>query len=240
MNKTVLAPMVAFCVLGVSEPDKSPREILEYLDLSVESQPVEMIFKISKLNQGDTRRFTLKDDGISRNVLYFHDSRQKGQKILTTENGLWFISDRTRKAIKIPAIQKLFGDASIGDVSRLRFSQDYVVESTAVQEGDGATGSLILKLRSKQSSATYHRITLSVDGSTFLPQEAELYAPSGKHMKTVIYRTIELYRNKPMIQEWDILDPGVEGEITRLTIEKIEPIEAKPIEFTRKYLQLVR
>ncbi|WP_448548279.1 outer membrane lipoprotein-sorting protein [Thalassotalea fusca] len=209
-------------------------KILNFLDKGkAEGTPFQLLMSVDDLTSGTSQQYRMKDDGNTRTVLEFLDKRQRGQKILSTENDIWFFSTRTRRAIKIPPIQKLFGDASIGDVSRLRYTLDY--EPIAlIHDKD----TIKLTLNSKQASATYHQIELWVSGSEFLPKKANLFAASGKMLKTVNFVDVEIVEGTPVVNRWQLSKPGQASKITQVTSSEFAYIKASDIEFTKSYLEL--
>jgi len=233
MNKIIILLML-FPITGLTG-EKSNIEILEYLDYSNDKYSIQMLISILKKSDLTEQNFELKDNGDSKTVLSFLDKRQKGQKILTTNKGMWFISNKTRRAIRIPAIQKLFGDASVGDVSRLSYSRDYSLVDSEFE----SNSVLYLKLKSKSLAATYHLVDLYVDRLTYFPVRANFYAASGKHLKSVNYVEVGLYHDKPFPTHWRITTVGT-GKSTEIKINQINEIETHPREFTKKYLQLVK
>lgn len=149
---------------------------------------------------------------------------QRGQKFLTTDSGLFFYAPRTRRAIRLTPLQTLLGKASIGDLSRIRFSHDY---DAAVLEGGTddcpARNCIALELRSRSEAATYAKITLLAarqDGR-YVPLKAMLYVASGKLLKIATFDPAK--GGLPPTTRY--ADPQRAGEETRVVFEKVRAAE---------------
>lgn len=213
---------------------KLANKILHFLDKGkANGKPFELTMSIENLKSNKRQTFKMKDDGESNTVLEFLDKRQRGQKILSTENDIWFFSKRTRRAIKIPPIQRLFGDASIGDISRLRYSLDYVPIGLS-KEND----LIKLSLKSNSPASTYHSVELWVKETTHLPHKAKLYAASGKLLKSALFIDVELIDDTPVINRWQLSTAQDANKITQVTSANFNYIKANAIEFTKSYLEL--
>ncbi len=211
------------------------QSIIDYIDKGRSADsPFEIILKVTKESDRSAFSYRLVDNGKDRSVLYFLDKRQQGQKVLATDKETWFFSNRTRRAIKIPAAQKLFGDASIGDIARLRFSVDYVPTAVSA-EGE----ELILSLTSKHPAATYQTVKLKVGKTDRLPLEAQFYAASGKHLKTAIFTVVSIEDDTPVINEWKLFTPGREKSATLVQASDFALVSLPAIAFTKPYLSLM-
>ncbi len=133
-------------------------------------------------------RYVVKSNGDGPVLVEAISHDQRGQKFLTTDSGIFFFAPRTRRAIRITPLQVLRGQASVGDIARLRFAADYEPGSTE-DENCRPERCLPLLLTSKNESSTYARITLYVAHlrSGFSPRQANLFLASGRLAKKVIY-----------------------------------------------------
>jgi len=210
------------------------QQILAFIDSGKTAEkPFELRLTVSNSGTGKAISYKMKDDGKTNTILEFLDKRQRGQKVLSTKDDIWFFAKRTRRAIKIPPIQRLYGDASVGDISRLRFAVDY----QAVGLSDHQEG-LQLELLSNSRASTYQRILLWVDHKQHLPVKAHLFAASGKHIKTLEFIQTDLVDGVPILRSWEIFDPSRADKRTRVETFDFKYISASPIEFTKSYLEL--
>lgn len=191
----------------------------------------ETVMEVSNEKKDSVFKYRLVDNGKDRSILYFLDDRQKGQRILVTEEETWFFTNRTKRAIKIPSIQKLFGDASIGDIARLRFSKDYEAEAITCSESVCQ-----LELKSINEQSTYAAITLDVDAQSWLPISAELYAASGKQLKSMRFTSVRIEDNTPVIDEWLLYSPGRPEDATKINASSFVLVSLPSVTFTKSYL----
>lgn len=210
------------------------QRILEYIDQGrAAKSPFQVKLKIIKQTDQTSFSYRLVDDGKSRSVLYFLDKHQRGQKVLATEDETWFFSNRTRRAIKIPAVQTLFGDASIGDIARIRFSADYAPTSLE-QDAELTT----LSLSSKHPAATYQAVVLTLNRANNLPQQAKFFAASGKHLKTADFTEVSIEQGIPVIHEWKLYSPDNMHSATIVQSSDFEEVSVPAVAFTKPYLEL--
>ncbi|MDP4535117.1 outer membrane lipoprotein-sorting protein [Alkalimonas collagenimarina] len=211
------------------------QQIIAYIDKGrAADSPFEVRLDVTRTSEQKSFSYRLVDDGKSRSILYFLDKDQRGQKVLATEDETWFFSNRTRRAIKIPAAQTLFGDASIGDIARIRFAADYTPISLA-QDGEH----YILSLNSTHPAATYQRVIMTVRRADSLPLQAEFFAASGRHMKTARFTRVSVEQDIPVFHEWELFTPGNEQSVTIVRSSHFQEISIPAVAFTKSYLELM-
>lgn len=120
-----------------------------------------------------------------------NDGEQRGQKYLSTPNGYWLYAPRTKRALRLTPLQLLRGQASIGDVSRLSYADDYTAAfaERPRQTVDGVD-CWVLLLRARSPQSTYASIVLAVNRATGGPVRAQLNAQSGRLLKTATFGPI--------------------------------------------------
>jgi len=144
-------------------------------------------------------------------VSYLEPKRERGKALLMNQLNLWFLTNSSRKPIRITPQQRLLGDASNGDVASTDFSGDYTATYSTLTSPDLSV--IVLQLDAKPSSiAAYERIILFVDRDTFKPLSSEFYAKSGKKLKTAYYEEFS---------KLDDVGGGVQGksQLTKIRIE---------------------
>lgn len=110
------------------------------------------------------------------------DGANKGNRILLSHKGMFIATKNSSRAIRITPIQRLLGQASYGDLAGLHFSKNYTPSILKQTEN-----TFILELIAKKSSATYHKIILSIDKKNQQPIDAMAYLISGKLYKKMHY-----------------------------------------------------
>nr|PZN76166.1 MAG: hypothetical protein DIU56_14780 [Pseudomonadota bacterium] len=223
-----------------SLPD--PEEILHFLEgarASGEPSQVELSLTTVEPRGTVTRRYRVLDDGVANTVVQFLDPLDRGQRMLATPEDIWFITPRIRRAIRIPPAQRLFGEASYGDLARVRWAQDYDAEFDSPHE-ESADGEMRwrLLLKARRTSATYRTIRVRVTQDTWLPRGAEFYVASGKLLKTAEFPDARVEHGRLRIDTWVFRSTDAPHRHTVLRIESVEPKRFPEAMFTRRYLEL--
>ena len=97
---------------------------------------------------------------------------------------MWFYASKTRRAIKIPSIQRVFGEASYGDLTQLSLSQDYILDGSVCEEVMDDKSVLRIPLVAKSDEETYAKLSLIVDAENRVPVGVDYFVASGKHIKS--------------------------------------------------------
>jgi len=122
-----------------------------------------------------------------RSLVVFKSAGELGQKVLMLDDKFWIILPNTRRPIRITPMQKLLGEASVGDIATLTWSEDYdgtIIEHNITEQG---INSIKLDLNSTRKGTTYHRIELFLNQKDYFPIKANLYLKSGKLAKEAYY-----------------------------------------------------
>lgn len=173
------------------------------------------------------------DDGVSsytnllRNdagaLVQAIDGEQRGYKYLSTANGYWLYAPRTKRALRLTPLQLLRGQASIGDVSRLSYGDDYtaVFAPTPRETVDGKD-CWTLELRAKSPQSTYASIILHVDRTTGAPVRAELNAQSGRLLKIATFGPVTTVSGYRIVQSTTYFDGVDRSRSTTVRFNSIE------------------
>ncbi|POB65316.1 outer membrane lipoprotein-sorting protein, partial [Vibrio vulnificus] len=109
---------------------------------------------------------------------------EAGQKMLMLQDNYWLQMPKSRRPIRITPMQKLLGEASVGDISTLTWSEDYQGIWVASEKVQGLAGESVatqrLQLTAKTSGASYQIIDLWLTEQENFPLKADLYLRSGK------------------------------------------------------------
>ncbi|MCP4970442.1 MAG: outer membrane lipoprotein-sorting protein [Arcobacter sp.] len=119
-------------------------------------------------------------------VTFLH-KKEKGTVVLNILNNLYIKVPSSRKTIRITPIQRLFGDASVGDILQLEFKRYYEL----IKEEEG-----VYTLKAKKRDSTYHKIVLFTKNNKLY--NAKLFSYSKKLLKTVYY----YYNNQNIIDKY--------------------------------------
>lgn len=133
-----------------------------------------------------TREYAVYTRPNRESLVLFKSQVEAGQKMLMLGDNYWLVMPKSRRPIRITPMQKLLGEASVGDISTLTWSEDYEpsfvgAESITVDGRDKQVNRLELAATTK--GASYHRIDLWLDQQSDFPIKADLYLRSGKLAK---------------------------------------------------------
>ncbi len=138
-------------------------------------------------------------------VVRFLSVKNKGQSLLMRGDDMWYFLPSVARPIRITPIQRLLGNASNGDVARVRYSIDYE-PSIAGEETIDGTLCTVLELRAKRKGATYQRMRYAVRQSDAQPVRAEFFLGSGKQTKTAFFEAPRLEAGRTVMTRLVIHD----------------------------------
>lgn len=150
---------------------------------------------------------------------------QAGQQVLMTDEGLWVKLPRSTRSVRITPLQRLLGDAAVGDIGRLRWQDDYSTRfadpAEAVVDGVAAWR---LALDARSPLATYTRVEAAVAKSDGRPLAAEFFLRSGKAAKRVRFGPVEAINDRQGIRRMALHDALKADSRTDLLIEQVRPV----------------
>lgn len=148
----------------------------------------------------------------------------QGQQILTLNEGLWVKLPRSTRTVRITPMQRLMGDASVGDIGRLRWQDDYLARFAEPAETvfEGVPGWRV-ELTARGEAATYPRVLATLAKQDARPLEAEFFLRSGKAIKAVRFGPVEPINDRRGVRRMEFHDLVKTGSRTLLVLEKVEP-----------------
>ncbi len=192
-NKTLLFSLITCFSCSVSFADDDIKSILKTAD-GYRQQGEELLIKTEvnlyendKLDKQSLYHVFVKSG--RRSLVVFKSAGELGQKVLMLDDKFWIFLPNTRRPIRITPMQKLLGEASVGDIATLTWSEDYdgtIVDRNITEQG---INSIKLDLNSTRKGTTYHRIELFVSQEEYFPLKANLYLKSGKLAKVACYES---------------------------------------------------
>ncbi|VAY88499.1 hypothetical protein MNB_ARC-1_804 [hydrothermal vent metagenome] len=130
-----------------------------------------------KKNKKTKKTYDVFRKNSNTSLVVFTHENEKGTVVLKENNNLYIKTQYARNPIRITPMQRLFGDASIGDVLELTFSKNYKIQSSN-------NGVYVLKAINNKSS--YNKIIVYVKNNKLI--KSELFSFSGKKLKTLFYK----------------------------------------------------
>jgi len=232
MNKYIYLFLIASTVFAI-QPAWTEKltadEILRKVDDNYVTQGrVSTTTMIIKGSVG-TRELTSKSWVEDKNafVEYLSPPREEGTKMLKLDDKLWIYSPSSDRTINIAGHllrQSLMGsDSSYEDfMEDPVLSNSYDTELTGEEEmGGRSCWTLALTVKEGQDVA-YHSRKLWVDQERFLPLKQDLYAKSGKLLKTFTINEVFKVEGRWYPKNLNIKDILKEGDGTDIIIESIE------------------
>jgi len=156
--------------------------------------------------------------GRDKGLIVFRGGKNSGRKVLTNGDRMWLLVPGTSNPVPISANQRLLGGASFGDVSRLRFAQDYTAKATEMAESAGGRDCRVLDLTAKSPKVAYPRVLLSVDERAQLPCRVRFFLASGKEVRQVTFTKFRKQAGKTVVAEMEVQEllGGASRALTRL------------------------
>lgn len=143
-------------------------------DISVQQFKADKLYKVKKY-----RVFAQKN---RQSLVVFKTGNEQGQKVLMKGHNFWVFLPESKRPLRISPRQKLFGDASVGDIVNLRFGADYQVQTASCGAQECR-----LYLQKNYKGATYEFIELFIAAKTYKPLRANLLLKSKKLAKVASY-----------------------------------------------------
>jgi len=151
----------------------------------VQGESVRIFAEVALYKQGrlmKVREYQVYAGSEDRTLVLFKSAADAGQKVLMKGNSFWMFMPKSRRPIRITPMQKLLGEASLGDVATMSWSKAYEVVDER-REGE----ELHLSLEARDNSASYQKIKLRLSAEDHFPLSADLYLRSGTLAKVATY-----------------------------------------------------
>ncbi|WP_394143160.1 outer membrane lipoprotein-sorting protein [Vibrio atypicus] len=194
------------------------------------------LFEHAKLDK--TREYHVYTRLNRESLVVFKSQVEEGQKMLMLGDNYWLLMPKSRRPIRITPMQKLLGEASVGDISTLTWSEDYHASLVDTEELDVESNAVLahkLRLRSTTKGASYNRIDLWLDTETDFPLKADLYLRSGKLAKQALFQAGELNGEKRVVS-MVLLDKIQPAKKTVISYQEITPFELEDKYYNPAYL----
>lgn len=156
---------------------------------------------------------------------YLAPAREKGTKMLKLEDKLWIYSPSTDRIIQISGHmlrQSMMGsDLSYEDMMEENKLEDaYAAVVIAEEEFDGRP-CYVLELIATIKDVNYYKRKVWVDNERYIPLKEELYAKSGKMLKTTILSDIRQVDGRWYPYKIAFKDMLKSGDGTEFIVEEI-------------------
>jgi len=191
------------------------------------------LFKGDQLNKQKSYTVYLKSG--RRSLALFKSAGEQGQKALQLKDRFYLLLPRSKRPVRISPMQKLLGEASIGDISTMTWSDDYDAEMADDNTNIDGVAALKLKLKANHKGVTYDQIELWLTRNEFVPLQANLYLKSGRIAKKINYKAGQMDGQK-IITDMIIFDYIQMNQRTVVHYHRIEAFDVPDRYFNPAYL----
>ncbi|MFA0309851.1 outer membrane lipoprotein-sorting protein [Vibrio splendidus] len=225
-----LVPVLALVLISSQSWAVDSQQVTEMIakadSYRLDNDKASKVVSLVTLYQNDqldkTREYNVYTRPNRESLVVFKSAVEAGQKMLMIEDNYWLLMPKSRRPIRITPMQKLLGEASVGDISTLTWSEDYQGEWVTQQDIEIPSGeqqsSHHLKLTAKTKGASYQSIDLWLTSDRAFPIKADLYLRSGKLAK----------------QAWftEGVRDGLPTVVSMTLLDKIQPSKKTVIEYS--------
>lgn len=153
-----------------------------------------------------------------RSLALARSGREAGQKVLMLDDQFWLFLPASQRPIRITPMQKMLGEASIGDIASLRWQEDYrIVNRQSEQE------TMWLTLEAARAGLSYQRVELQVRTDDYAPLSARFYLTSGMLAKTAAFELDE-GGGELTVSRMTLTDEVMGDEVTRIHYQSVTPV----------------
>jgi hypothetical protein len=155
----------------------------------------------------------------------FLEGTQKGREVLFLGTRTWLIVPGSSRPIPVSPNQRLLGGASVVDLGRLHFSDEFVA---TVREGEETVDGVpcrVLDLKGRSRRSTYASGVLWMGEQDLLPRRARLALSSGKPSKELSFVEFGRENGKTVLRRMEVshLLESEAGTTTTLEFLRYEP-----------------
>lgn len=180
--KSYLTLVAAVVTLAQTAFAIDPSDILKKAD-DVRNPGGSFQMKVAVENDGDVTVFDVMTKGKDKTLIKtIAPARDRGRNLLMLEDNMWAYIPNLKRAVRVSLNQKLTGQAANGDISRMRWADDY----TATIESENAK-EWVLFLTANRKGLTYDKIRAHVEKNTFRPIKAQYLQLNGDPLKLATF-----------------------------------------------------
>ena len=167
--------------------------------------------------------------GAADTLAVFRSGPLAGRRILDAGGRTWLIVPGAKRPIPVSASQRLMGGASIGDLARLRFADDFDASVRPDEEPIDGVPCRVLDLDARSRRAPYGGGALWVGAADSLPRRARLDLPSGKPGKELRFAFRAARGARPRLDRMEIDHLLAAEGVTHTTLTLLDAA-ARPLD----------
>ena len=208
---------------------------LDTLDqMRTQDESVKVSTRIEVYEQGILQRQSTLDVYVGtaqRSLAVYRSEREAGQKVLMVDDNFWLFLPSSKRAMRITAMQKMLGEASVGDVASLDWSQDYHI---VAQQAAG--NEIELTLSAARKGLSYTDVVLWVRTDNNHPIRADLYLKSGKLAKQATFNLAQKDDGQWQMLSLTLQDKVQKDQTTIIYYDQVLPMTMDDKWFTPNFL----
>jgi outer membrane lipoprotein-sorting protein len=234
MRRWFFAALLLPTLLLLSTQLPSGDDILEKVDRNASSSTKIAVSKMVIHGKRESRTIEAKSwqRGTSETFTeYLAPAREKGTKMLKLKDLLWTYSPSTDRTILVSGHmlrQSVMGsDLSYEDMMEDPHLPNIYAAKVSSEETMNGRSCWVLDLTAKKEDIAYHSRKIWVDKMRYVVLKENLYAKSGKLLKTMEVREVMEVQNRWLAKSLlykDVLKDGEGTEFTVVTLELDPPI----------------
>jgi len=226
-NKIIL--MLIICQTAAAQQFPTGKSILDKIDANMSSKSRIMVasMEINSARGKRTMEMKIQAEGSDRAFTeYLAPAREKGTKMLKTENQLWIFSPATDRVIQISGHmlrQSVMGsDLSYEDMmSDSPLEERYKAEVTGEETLEGRK-CWVITLTALKEDVNYFKQQMWVDQERFIPLKVDMFAKSGKLLKRLEFSNVQKIQGRWFPMTMTYKDVLKEGRGTVMTFKEIQ------------------
>ena len=242
----IVLPMLLCAILHgelarAVETDKLAREVLERADrirFPEGGYQVDVTITTTEPDSApDVRAYRILSKGNSHTLVKTTaPAIDRDQILLMRDRDLWAFLPNLSQPIRLPLSQRLTGQVANGDLARANFAGDYQPQILRKDKIEGDTY-YVLQLDAVDNWVTYHRALYWVNAKNGRPYKAELYALSGRLLKTCRYQDFRTLGGETRPTQLVIEDALRSGNRSLLEYSNMVERDLPDKIFTKDYLK---
>ncbi len=221
--------VTALAFLNTFAVAQSAEEIIQKVDKNMISSTQISTSEMVIYGRRNTRTVTSKNyaEGTENSFTeYLSPAREKGTKMLKLDDQLWIYNPSSDRTIQISGHmlkQSVMGsDLSYEDMMEERELVEMYEPSIIGEEEIDGRQTWKLELNAIVDDPTYESQTIWVDQERFVPLKQEMFAKSGKLLKRVTLRNVQLFGDRWYPTKMNYKDVLKDGKGTDFIISDIE------------------
>ena len=189
----------------------------------------EVVVEAIENEHTDNLTYDIKARGFDISGMSLAPPKYKGNKLLMSNNNMWFYKPGLSKAIPISQRQKLMGNAAYGDIASTNYAEDYDAVLLPDENVNGEE-CYVFDLTSKDDKTTYDKIKYWISKKRLIGVKAEYFTVSGKKFKTAEMeygnQVVIDGKARPFISKITLHDELMSADVTYLNLTKprFEPL----------------